>query len=190
MNIAKADLYGAYLRLISNDLFNKDWEYLNNFLKSFVALELVLDAKVVKSGKQNFIELITLNNKKIRFTHVPCDEELIDNCRGYCHAATSTMMKCVDDYDNLKVAVVLLDNALLGKGYHSFIVENGIIHDFAHNIMMKYSDYLKLVKPDVLVYDSVKDVLSSIQQLEYEREFTNSDCVDILKYGISKQLKK
>ena len=35
-----------------------------------------------------------------------------------------------------KVVVTLEDNEIVGKCYHSFIVDNGVMCDFAHNIMM------------------------------------------------------
>ena len=54
---------------------------------------------------------------------------------------------------------------------------------------MRYKDYLKLVKPEVLVYEDSVELLNKIKKMEEDKDFASSEYVDILKYGISKQLK-
>ena len=150
---------------------------------------MIKSAKIIDGKDHKEIEIITPSNDKIRFSHVPLERELIDEYRGYCHAVTSTFMREANINKTQKVVVALEDKELVGRGYHSFIVDNGVMYDFAHNSMMRYKDYLKLVKHDVLVYEDSVEVLDKMKKMEEDKDFASSEYVDILKYGISKQLK-
>ena len=182
-------LYENFLVNCSNNLLDNEFDFIERAFNSYVELGLIDSAKIIDGKAHKEIEIITPSNDKIRFSHVPLERELIDEYRGYCHAVTSTFMRETNIYKTQKVVVTLEDNELVGKCYHSFIVDNGIMYDFAHNIMMRYKDYLKLVKPEVLVYEDSTEVLDKMKKMEQQKDFTNSEYVDILKYGISKQLK-
>lgn len=182
-------LYGNFLTNCSNNLLNNGFDFIERAFNSYVELGLIKSAKIIDGKDHKEIEIITPSNDKIRFSHVPLERELIDEYRGYCHAVTSTFMREANINKTQKVVVALEDKELVGRGYHSFIVDNGVMYDFAHNTMMLYKDYLKLVKHDVLVYEDSVEVLDKMKEMEEDKDFASSEYVDILKYGISKQLK-
>ena len=183
-------LYENFLTNCSNNLLDKEFDFIKQAFKSYTELGLIKSAEIIDVKDDKAIEIITPSNDKIRFSHVPLEKELVDAYRGYCHAVTSRFMRGANSNKMQKVVVVLEDNELVGKGYHSFIVNNGVMYDFAHDIMMRYEDYLRLVKSEVLVYEDSTQVLNKMKNMEYEKDFANSEYVDILKYGIAKQLKK
>lgn len=182
-------LYGTFLTNCCNNLLDNEPGFIQKIFKSFIELGLIDSAKIIDDEDHKAIEIITPSNDKIRFSHVPLERELVDEYRGYCHAVTSTFMREANIHKTQKVVVVLEDNALVGKCYHSFIVDDGVMYDFASNIMMLYKDCLKLVRHEVLVYEDSTKVLDEMKKMEEDKDFANSDYVDILKYGISKQLK-
>ena len=182
-------LYENFLVNCSNNLLDNEFDFIERAFNSYIELGLIDSAKIIDGKDYKKIEIITPSNDKIQFSYVPLERELVDEYRGYCHAVTSTFMRQANIYKTQKVVVALEDKELVGKGYHSFIVDNGVMYDFAHNIMMRYKDYLKLVKPEVLVYEDSTEVLDKMKKMEQQKDFTNSEYVDILKYGISKQLK-
>ena len=182
-------LYETFLTNCCNNLLDNELDYIQKAFNSFIELGLIDSAKIIDDIDNKTIEIITSSNDKIRFSHVPLERELVDEYRRYCHAVTSTFMREANINKTQKVVVALEDKELVGKGYHSFIVDNGVMYDFAHNIMMLYKNYLKLVNPEVLVYEDSTKVLDEMKKMETEKDFANSEYVDILKYGISKQLK-
>ena len=182
-------LYGNFLTNCSNNLLDNGFDFIERAFNSYVELGLIKSARIIDGKDHKEIEIITPSNDKIRFSHVPLERELIDEYRGYCHAVTSTFMREANINKTQKVVVALEDKELVGRGYHSFIVDNGVMYDFAHNTMMRYKDYLKLVKHDVLVYEDSVEVLDKMKKMEEDKDFASSEYVDILKYGISKQLK-
>jgi len=182
-------LYEIFLTKCSNNLLDNELDYIQKAFNSFIELGLIDSAKIIDIEDHKAIEIITPSNDKIRFSHVPLERELVDEYRRYCHVATSTFMREANINKTQKVVVAMEDKELVGKGYHSFIVDNGVMYDFAHNIMMLYKDYLKLVSHEVLVYEDSTKVLNEMKKMEEDKDFANSEYVDILKYGISKQLK-
>lgn len=182
-------LYENFLMICSNNLLDNEFDYIQKAFNSFIELGLINSARIIDDIDNKTIEIITPSKEKIRFSHVPLERELVDAYRGYCHAVTSTFMREANINKAQKVVVALEDNEIVGKGYHSFIVDDGVMYDFAHNIMMLYKDYLKLVSPEVLVYEDSIEVLDKMKKMEEDKDFANSEYVDILKYGISKQLK-
>lgn len=182
-------LYETFLTNCCNNLLDNELDYIQKAFNSFIELGLIDSAKIIDDIDNKTIEIITSSNDKIRFSHVPLERELVDEYRRYCHAVTSTFMREANINKTQKVVVALEDKELVGKGYHSFIVDNGVMYDFAHNIMMLYKNYLKLVNPEVLVYEDSTKVLDEMKNMEEDKDFANSEYVDILKYGISKQLK-
>lgn len=182
-------LYENFLTNCSNNLLDNEFDFIQQAFKSFMELGLIKNAEIINVKDHKVIEMIIPSNDKIRFSHVPLEKELVDEYRGYCHAVTSKFMRETNINKTQKVVVALEDNELVGKGYHSFIVDGGVMYDFAHNIMMLYNDYLKLVKPEVLVYEDSTHVLDKMKKMEEDKNFANSEYVDILKYGMSKQLK-
>ena len=82
-------------------------------------------------------------------------------------------------------------NTLLGdKQYHTFIVYNNIVNDFAHNIIMNFDNYKLLYKPTIISFSSAKKAFRDIEKLkEKDSEFKDGNC-ELLNYAIHKQLRK
>ena len=187
--IRKNYLYGLFIQTICNNLLRGDEEHLNIFLDSFIKSGLADDTRVIASDKQDVFLLTLPDGRKIKFSNVPLPKDLIDEYRGNCHAVISSWMRLYKKDHN--VSVVLEPNPIYGNFYHSFVVENGDIIDLSHNIMMRYEDYLQLVKPKVLVYEDSRVLLNKMQKLEdNDVAFRECDYVDILKYGMNQQLIK
>ena len=162
--INKNWLYEQFLMYCSNDLLNNESDSIMQIFKSFIELRLIDHAQIIDVEDHKVIEILIFTGDKVRFSHVPLEKELVDEYRGDCHAVTSTFMKKANINNTQKVVVALENNELIGKGYHSFIVDNDIMYDLAHNVIMKYNDYLKLVKPEVLVYEDSNMVLDKIKK--------------------------
>ncbi len=180
-------LYFFYIKESCNRLLDKKFDALDDLLKSFVATGLVKEAKVIQSDKKNFIEIITNSDEKIRYSHISLKKDLIDAYKGNCHIVTSYFLKNCEKSNN--AVVVLENNELFGEYYHSFLLEDGIMYDFAHNIMMGYENYLKLIKPKILVCSDSNTILNGIKELKNNKSFVDSEYVDILKYAMEKQSK-
>lgn len=164
----------------------KEYDMLEETLKSFVATGLVKNAGV--SEPKAIIKIILPDDTEVKYTHIQLDKELLDAYKSQCHIVTSVFLKKCEGTN--AAAVVLENNELFGKYYHSFLLVDDIMHDLAYNIMMKYEDYLKLINPTVLINEDRNTILNNIKELENNsKSFVDSECVDILKYAISKQFK-
>ena len=125
-------------------------------------------------------------NKKIKFSHIPLDRKLVDSYRSNCHAVTSFFAK--QDSEKQKVAITLEPNEICGNYYHSFIIKDNIVYDLAHNVMIPYDSYIELFRPEILVCDEAKVVLEEIKNLENDQQFIDCNYIDVLKYGLFKQM--
>lgn len=182
--INKNFLYKFYIKTSCDLLLEKNFDILDEILKSFVATGLVKYARV--SNPKAIIKIILPDDTEVKYTHIQLDKELLDAYKGNCHMVTSVFLKNCERTNG--AAVVLENNELFGKYYHSFLLENGVMHDLAHNIMMKYEDYLKLINPTVLINGDKNTILNSIKELENNnKSFVDSEYVDLLKYAMNNQ---
>lgn len=153
----QGSLYDFYMRWSCNRLENKEFTELNDLLNSFIATGLVKSAVLTDNQA---IKIILPDNTEVEYANVPIEKKLIDGCypqyNSYCHEATLYFLR---NGEACKAAVVLEPLEIFGQYYHSFIVEDNIVYDLAHNIMMEYENYLKLVKPTVLVYEDCITIL-------------------------------
>ncbi len=183
--ISNNAIYLFYIQMTCHLLIEKRYDELGKTLKSFVATGLIKNAEV--SDDKVIIKIILPDNTEIKYSHIQEEKELLDEYRGECHNVTLYFLKNCENANG--AAVVLEDRELFGKYYHSFLLENGIMFDLAHNIMMKYEDYLKLINPTVLILEDRNTILNNIKELENNKSFVDSEYSDILKYAISKQVK-
>ena len=183
-------LYRELLFLSSNMLYNKDYYTLETTFESYKELGLITSSKITKD-KDEFIEITIPDGDVISYSPMGfLASSEIDILRGNCHEISSCLIRRKEN-KNCDLAVVLEPNLFGGQSYHSFIVSDGIIVDFAHNLAIKYEDYIKLVNPDVLVRENCQNVVNEIVDLNImDSTFYSCDFVDVLKYGIEKQLRR
>lgn len=185
-NINKNTLFKIFIMDSTDLLHAGKMEDLDDVLKSFITSGLVKDARVIMKEKQSIIEITLLNDKKIKYSHIPLERKLTDAYKGHCHNVTSDFMRQLKT-EELKVGIVQENNELHGRYYHSFIIKNDVVYDLAHDIIMSCNNYLELFNPNILILDDADKVIKDIQNLELNKSFTDSEYIDILKYAMEKQ---
>lgn len=183
----KENIFKDYIMFINYLLLNKDYEQLNVTLESFIKTGLIKTAKLIKNNKQDYIEATLINDDKIHFSYASANNDVILKNKHKCHLSTYNLIN--EKKDNRNVVIALEDFELFGSFYHSFVVENNCILDLSQNIIMTYEDYLKVIKPKILVYEDARSVIKNIEELKNDKNYSSSNYYDILKYGVSKQLK-
>lgn len=191
--LRKSSMYQFHIQNTCNRLLEHDEKGLTTELKFLIKSRLVNDAKKIELENQNAIDITLEDNSLVRFSYIPLDEKLIDAYRENCHGCAYYWAKSwLDKGTTCKVATVLEPLEVYGGYYHSFVVANdGTMLDLSHNIMIAYNDYLKLVRPKVLVYEDSTTYFNSIEKLKsWDEDFVSFEGADPLKYAISKQLGK
>ena len=185
------EIYRFYLQHLSDLLCLRDYKKLTISLLSFMRTGLIKDAEIYDDGGL-FIELVMPNGEKIRFSNASANKDSVSKFRGNCHSVTNFIINSdiLDEERDNELAVVLEKNALFGSGYHSFVIVDNIVRDYAHNIRIDYDNYLKLINPTVIVKEKVSVVKEEINELEKDKSFSICSYSNILKYGMSKQLIK
>lgn len=183
--INKGALYNFYIRTSCYELMTKEFKYLDKKLRSFVQTGLVTNAEV--SDNKKIIKIILPDDTEVKYMNLDSKGNLAKASNTECFNVISGILKKTDE--KASVVVVLEDREIFGKYYHCFIVKNNIVSDFAHNIVMKYEDYLRLINPKVLICEDRETVLSEISRLENEKSFEESNYVDVLKYAMNTQKK-
>ena len=181
-------LYKMLMFIGSNAMFEKDYEKVGKLIDSFIEMGLIKKGQI---SEQNLIEFIMMDGSGVTVSPISFfNYKDISSLRGNCHVMSSILIR-EENFQDKELCIVLEPNALCGQSYHSFIVTDGIIFDFAHNIVVKYDNYVKFVKPTVLVKEKCSLVLSEIEDLKvFDCDFFSCEYEDVLKYGISKQLYK
>ncbi len=182
----KNDIYRYYLQHLSNALCLEDYKEIDNTLLTCIELGFIKDGRLVYDNK--IIELTLPNDEKVLFHNAVSNPDMVSNLNRRCHSITSEFLNLRDKKRD--IAIVLEDNLLFGKHYHSFLVEDEIIRDYAHNIVINYDAYLRLVNPTVLVKEDSVLVRKRIEELSKEKSFSSCSYPQVLKYGMSKQMTK
>lgn len=186
--INSQSLLKKYIRHICNNLQEKKYNEVNKLLTSIMCSNLVKNAKLVKHDEQDYVILTLHNNEKVNFSHMPLDKEIIDECRGRCHHAIFYFVK--DDPNTRRALVTLEKNPIFGKEYHSIMVENNTVYDFAQNIMISYKNYINLFKPEILVNEQGNKLIENIKSLKEKINYSDSEWGDLIAYGVFRQLHK
>ena len=177
-------LIEKYINQICYELQKKDYENVEELLKSFVYSELVKSAKLIKNEICDYITLVIKDGKKVNFTNIPLSENITKHYNGYCHQITSEFIK---NKPSTRVGVMcFLKNHLYGKYYHSFFVENGIVYDMAHNIVMNYNDYIKIINPNIILDETGNILIENMNNIYNDHKFNDNEWCDLAIYGISK----
>lgn len=185
--INQSSLYSFYMRWSCDKLENKEFTELNDLLNSFMATGLVKRAILTDN---HVIKIILPDNTEIEYTNVPLEKKslngFVPQYNQHCHDATLYFLKNGEKAD--KAAVVLEPLEIFGQYYHSFIVDDNMVYDLAHNLMMDYENYLRLIKPTVLIYEDCTTILKNIEQLENNQDFAKSNYCVMLKYAMDSQM--
>lgn len=162
-------------------MLKKEYEDLEKMLKSFVSLELVKQANYNEENK--YISLVLNDDTIVNYLNIPLEQKLIDAYRTNCHAVSSDFLRRCDVTNN--IAVVLEDNELYGKYYYSFVLQDDVVYDLSHKLVISYESYLKLIKPIVLIKKDRATFLKEILKLEEtDKSYSKSKYVDVLKYAM------
>lgn len=180
-------LYGFFIRNSCNYLLKKKYDLLSDLLKSFVATNLVKSANLSKDKK--YITIILNDNSVIKYSNIPLHKNIIDTYRGKCHFVSDYFIRNNTLIDT--VIVMLENNEVYGKYYHSLVSSKDIIYDFSHNIVMDYDNYIKLFNPTILIKESKDTYIEETSDLiKSNDEFKKSNYGILLKYAIEKSLNK
>lgn len=181
-------LLNEYLILICECKTKKDYAKMKRFMDSLNLSGIVKNIKF-NSEKNNFI-LTLKNNKTIKFSDKLENVEQIKEARNHCHTITQQVIEENCDDEILYAVTVYTKNLVNEKRYHSFILCNDIVNDFAHNIVISFEDYKKLYNPTIILYIEGKTLLNNLEKLKYkDKEFKDSK-VYLINYVMHKQMKK
>ena len=151
-----------YINLICNELQKKDYERVEILLKSFIYSDLVKSSELIRQENQDYITLTLNDGSKINFSHIPLPYEFTHAYNGHCHEVTSYFVKVQPK--KRRAIMTSLKNHLYGNYYHSFMVNDDIVYDLSHNIMMSYRDYIKIFNPKVLVDERGDTLIKNIKK--------------------------
>lgn len=182
-------LINLYIFLICEAKTKKDFKKLNNLLNSFNITTLIKN--ITYNQEKNFFILTTNKGKKIKFKELFEDIVQFNNSNKNCHNITQKVLYQNKQDVNVYGITVLNENFNYSKEYHSFVLCNNIVNDFAHNIIISFDDYKTLYNPEILLSVNAKQLIQNAERLEIKDEsFKNDDSPYILKYAIHKQIKK
>lgn len=162
----------------------------NKLMASFQETGLIKD--IVYNEAKALFRLTTLDDDKIYLKNVFEKDEIDDTLKahGYCHQCTYNILKNNKNNENL-YSVSVIEKNLIGKNsIHSFVAINNFLIDYAHNVMMKYDDYVKLVHTKKIMYVKTDRIIKNIDKLyDKDKEFDNNQA-QMLNYALHKYMKK
>lgn len=180
----KNALYNFFLIKSCDLLSEKKFADVNDTLESFIETNLIKDANLEDDKK--YITLTLLDDSKVKYQNVPLDSKLTSVYNGRCHEVTLFFLKKNKFVNN--AAVVLENNYLFGKFYHSIALIDDAVCDLSHNIVMSYENYIKLINPTVILREDEDTILSNIEALKNkDKVFKDSNYCPLLKYAMEKQ---
>ena len=175
----------TYINYLNYLLTKKEYQDVENVMNSFKESGIIKDIKFDKN--KNMFHLLTLDDQYIKFTCEFKDEKHVQTANQQCHAFTEAA--CIK-FDNVYATTAIMKNHFGKPYYHSFIVKDGIVHDFAQNIVMSFKSYQKLFGCQVIMCMDGKQLLRNIERLkERDNEYKYNKMYDILKYAMYKQMK-
>lgn len=183
--INKCYLYEFYIQNLCYFSSKKNFNNVDNLLESVMNIKLVKSADIIKNDKSNScFEFLLNDDSKIRFSNIPLEIDELEECNGKCHFITPEFCELLNaDY----IDIVLEPNSMYKGHYHSFCVKDNAVFDFAHNIVIDYDNYIKLINPIILVHEPFDEYNKNIEILNNDNNFTKSKYYDLVKYAMTKQ---
>lgn len=186
--VCKETLLIIYVNMLTNYLTSKKYEQIDVVMKSFKLSGLIKDIEL--GEKKAAFQIQTLDDKLIQFNNALDTEEDIKFNYRNCHAATELALKQLSKENEIYGATLVMNNVFNTPYYHSVIVYNGTVNDFAKNIVMDFEDYKYLFGGKVIMMVEGKQLLRNIERLkERDVEFKNNKKCDVLNYAMHKQMK-
>lgn len=187
--INKESLISHFLEFLNDSVVYNNTELRKTLMSSMKLIGLVKD---IIYEENNIFILTTNNNERIKFIKSSKTVEDIEKNRNRCHNIAYDSIVCES---NLKVinkctVVTILEKDIYNSTrYHSFIIYDGVINDFARNIIIKIEDYKKLFKPEFILNIPAEDFITDIKIVESkDKEFKEANLCKVLKYSIHKQM--
>lgn len=184
-------LLKQYIVYTCDYLLSGEIKKANNILCSLNSIGYIKKYEIEENYDRYMVRLTMPDDSIVKFSNVPLEKEIMDAYKTNCHEVTSFFVRNQGKEEKQFVVVALEKNILFGKHYHSFYVENDLILDMAHNVIMSWENYKKIFGSEILVYEKASDVIKNIDKLESsDKVFRDSNLLDLLKYGILKQIQK
>lgn len=176
----------TYIYCLNYFLTTKEYGEVLSVMNSFKKSGIIKDIKLDKNN--NTFQMETLDGKLIKFMPEFSNAENIDACRKKCHEVVEYLCKKIN---NIYAVTGIMKNYFGKTYYHSFVVKDNVVHDFAQNIVMNYDSYKELFGCKVIMNIEGKQLLKNINILRArDMEFKQNEMFDILKYAMHKQMKK
>lgn len=131
----------AELQLIITNICHSD-NY--GFVKRFIGLQALDNAQVFRGGFTLDTSVGSVDLYKVSYLF-PILEDYTEY--GECHYQCQRLIL---SKSGVSASTALIDRALGGKHYHSFINYNDCIIDLSHNAVMTREHYLKVFQPEIL----------------------------------------
>ena len=176
----------AYINSLNYFLSTEKYKEVDNVMNSFKKSGIINDIKLSENKKM--FQIQTLGDKTVKFAPEFNNKKDIELFNTHCHGVTEVLCK---KHDNVYATTVIMKNYFDKHYYHSFIVKDGVVHDFAQNIVMSFENYKQLFGCKVIMNIDGKLLLENIEQLnKSNEEFKKNEMCNILKYAIHTQIER
>lgn len=178
----KESIMFTYMQTLSNILISKEQTILRNVIDSFIASGLIKNIELVKD-----ILIMTMpDNKKIKFTNIFDSKKEKDSALAECHNICYDIVKNLDNNINNVQCITILEKNMYGfSRFHSFIVREGIVYDYARNMIISFNNYQYLFNPQIISCTQGQELIENIKKIEETDEhFKNNNMCKVLKYAI------
>ena len=176
----RESILGVFIECLNNSNTKNNKKMIDIYIKSIKILGLVKDVEYM----DDYFILTTLDDEQIKFSNVFKNVEGINKVAGRCHNLSYRYMNKHKDKGNV-YSVTIIEPDFYGQGmYHSFIVRDDFVIDYTRNIFMKFSDYKKILKPNIILYIEANDFFDKLNELNNNEKFKNDNTADVLKYAL------
>lgn len=184
----KTYLIRRYMFFLCNFLISGNEKEFKNTISSFNKSGLI--NKIEYDYDKNVFILTTLDNKEIKFR--VADENINNAMLRYneCHYVTEITIK--NNLKNAPVNAVVSkqSNSNYGTHYHSFILLNDYVYDYALNIITSFENYKILFEPEIILNIPAPKLLTKLEELKKDKDFVDSENSSMLNCAINNQMKK
>ena len=182
----KQNIINSYMQLLTYLLVMKKYDDIEFCMDSFKNTKLIKNIEF----RNNVFIITTLDNKKVRFTKLLDDLEHVESFKNMCHGICYDYIKNNVDKDS-KSVTILEKNIFNCTRYHSFLIYNNMVNDFARNLLISFDDYKTLFDFKIVMFKLSNKLIEEISDLESnDVEFRNNDMFPILKYALHNQINK
>lgn len=159
----KQALISLFIQNLTNNLVAKDLETINQLMESFKLTELIKNIKLEK----DVFYMTLLDGRTIKFTKRLDNVEQVKQYMCNCHNASYQYFSRMFLDDTETYCVTIIEKGLYNKDrYHTFLLNNGIVHDLSRNFVMKYDDYKELFDFKILNFIKGRQMLKNIENLK------------------------